>query len=157
LIGSVALKGNLTVTNVTFALGTQGYLNVSECIDFTQGPLTLNISRTDLTNPTNSANGIMFGETLSACAQTFPQSFSISPQESTCESYSGQLQYANSTGGSDRVSMSVVFTVNTFQCQIWWIALASSLGGAVIIAVAIAIIAIKCCRKKIMPFSQRRE
>lgn len=156
--GTVSLRGNLTLSNVTLSVGgTDGYLNISECLDLSQGPFQFQLTAQDIANASRLASGIRIVETLGSCAQSMPTSFSVNPDAPSCERYDGQLQYRNSTDGSDRVSLSVIFTVDSLQCKIWWISLASALGGAVLLAIAITVIALKCCRRQVLPFSARRE
>lgn len=111
-----------------------------------------------LSNETNQNSGVVILEQSFGCTSAdTPTPLQLGADGGSCEVYEGQVQYRNSTA-EGRVNMNVVFTVDSLQCKVWWIALAASLGGVILIISAILLIVFKseACRNRVMPYSNRR-
>lgn len=66
-----------------------------------------------------------------------------------------KVSVRSDVGKSDHASLSVVFRISTSQCNIWWIALASVLGGLAVVGIVgfVLVFKVKPLRRRFLPSS----
>jgi hypothetical protein len=81
----------------------------------------------------------------------------VKPSKDSCKKITAETQLDRRPDGS--VTLNVIFKTDTFKCKVWWIVLASVLGGVALIAAIFLVIALsnQSCRRFFKPHSTRAE
>lgn len=159
--GVVIINGNLTTGSITYTGLTT--VIVRGCIASNLTLITIELSEEDLKSIEQSKTGKKSYSlpllTVEGLPGACPNSQNLGNIQVRTKTKSKGCKQLKTSTVADSKTLSATFKIDTSRCNLWWIILASVLGGLLLIGiviVALLSIFVPAVRYKLRPFSRKR-
>lgn len=149
----IVIVGNLTAPSVTIS-NPSASITVQGCVETTTVEITLTPAQIEVLQKTPSAPRTILTQLGSHCPNSLA---SVTVSSSTSGKTCKKLKATKDDVNSNASNLAIALRVDVGGCRVWWIVLASVLGGVVIIATIIPILyfTYKPFRRLVSPFRRR--
>jgi hypothetical protein len=133
--GGVQVVGNLTILGTLTFNGPTSSINVSGCVNIGDG-VEIILSVDDLDDLDGGKRILLYqnGSNCPTSASDIPLAVSLSKK--SCK----KVKVAIDSDQSSSKTLGVIFKIDSSKCKVWWIVVASVIGGLVLIVVVLALI-----------------